>query len=453
MPTEVGCAWLRAQVSVSVFNAISAAGVVAMLVVAWVFSTDRRRVNWRVVGWGVGLQLLVAGVIFLTPGSAGVFRAVNDAALAFIDAGQEGVRFLFGSLAYPPGTEGPAGESLGFFFFAQVLPVIIFFAALMQVLYYAGVMQRLIQAFAWVFSRLMRISGAESLYAASNLFVGVEAATAVRPYILKMTRSELCLLLTAGMATVASSVLAAYVGMLHHVFPQIAGHLIAATLISIPAAIATAKLIVPESEQPLTLGRRVPLAYERDHSAIDALINGAMAGGRMVLAIAVLLIAFLGFVAVVNLVLGAMGGWTGAWAGWEGDWSLQAMLAWVFWPLTVVIGVPPADAALVGQLLGERLVVTEAVAYPHLADAMREEAFSDPRSPVIAAYALCGFAHVASLAIFVGGIAGLAPERRADLVAVGPRALLAATLACLMTGAVAGLFYHEGVAGIAPGPG
>lgn len=427
----------------SVSNLVSAGGVLVLLAIAWLCAVERRRPNVRLLVWGVGLQLAVAAMIFAAPGSGAVIATVNSAALAVIDAGQEGARFLFGPLATPPDEQG---AGIGFIFATQVLPVIIFFAALMQLLYYLGVMQRLIAGFAWLFTRLMRISGAEGLCAAGNLFVGVESATAVRPYIRQMTRSELCLVLTAGMATVASSVLAAYVGMLGHVFPEIAGHLIAATLMSAPAAIVMAKLVWPETGEPLTLGQRVAAAYEPDHGALDAVINGAMAGGRMVVAIAALLIAFLGLVAVVNLLLGAVGEPVNAWLGWHVDWSLQGLLAWVFTPLVLVIGVPPEDARLVGQLLGERLVVTEAVAYPHLAEAMQEERFADARSPLIAAYALCGFAHIASLAIFIGGVAALAPERRADLVRVGPRALLAATLACLMTGAVAGIFYHAQVA-------
>ncbi|MFP4165899.1 MAG: NupC/NupG family nucleoside CNT transporter [Opitutales bacterium] len=428
------------------YNLISACGILALLLLAWAVSPDRRQINGRVIAWGVGLQLLFAGVIFLVPASRPVFSSINDAAVAFIDAGQKGVVFLFGRLAYPPGTEGPEGESLGFFFFAQVLPVIIFFAAFVQLLYYLGVMQRIIRLFARVLTRVMRISGAEGLCAASNIFVGVEAATAIRPYLQKMTRSELCLVLTAGMATVASSVLAAYVGMLHRVFPEIAGHLIAATIMSVPAAIVMAKLVMPETQTPETLGKNVPLAYERDPTAIDAVINGAMAGGRMIVSIAVLLVAFLGLVGVANLLLGTIGGWVHGGLGWkEAEWSLQNLFGWMFRPFAVLMGVPPADAGVVGKLLGERLIVTEAVAYPHLANAMEEAIFTSPRSSVIAAYALCGFAHVASLAIFIGGVAGLVPERRADLSRVGPRALLAATLACLMTGAVAGLFYHEGM--------
>jgi CNT family concentrative nucleoside transporter len=440
--------WLTLP-GMSIYNLLSLVGVVLMPVVAWGVSSNRRRVNWRVLGWGVGLQLLLGAVIFSMPGARHVFAAVNDAAVALISAGSEGQRFLFGRLAQPPGKE----TSLGFYFAFQVLPIIIFFAALMQLLYYLGLMQRVIQAFAWCFTRLMRISGAESLCVASNIFVGIESATAIRPYLANMTRSELCVVLTAGMATVASSVLAAYVGMLHHVFPGIAGHLISATLLSAPAAIVMAKLLVPEEQSPATLGQTVKLQIERDPSAMEAIINGAMAGLRMVGHIAALLIAFLGLVAVINLGLQALGAPLNDWLGADVSWTLQSLLGWMFTPFALVMGVPPADAPHVGQLLGQRLVLTEAEAYPALAEAMRNDTFVHPRSAVIAAYALCGFAHVASLAIFVGGVAALVPERRHDLARLGPRALLAATLACLMTGAVAGVFFQGGATGLTPAGG
>jgi CNT family concentrative nucleoside transporter len=296
----------------------------------------------------------------------------------------------------------------------------------------------------------MRISGAESLCAASNIFVGIESATTIRPYLAKMTRSELCLVLTAGMATVASSVLAAYVGMLHSVFPTIAGHLISATILSAPAAIVMAKLLLPEMGKPETMGQSVELQVEKAPSAIEAIANGAFAGLRMVASIAALLIAFLGLVALVNLLLGAIGQPINALFGFNVTWTLQNLLGWVFAPLVWTLGVPASDINIVGQLLGQRLILTEAEAYPALAEAMRNNAFENPRSPVITAYALCGFAHVASLAIFVGGVAGLVPERRTELAQVGPRALLAATLACLMTGAIAGLFFHSGATGLQP---
>jgi len=310
----------------------------------------------------------------------------------------------------------------------------------MAMLYHWRVMPLVIRGFAWVFTRLMRISGAESLCAASNIFVGIESATTVRPYLPQMTRSELCTVLTAGMATVASSTMAFYVFLLRDVFPTIAGHLISASILSAPAAIVMSKILLPEEGEPLTMGKDVEPNVEPAAGAMDAVIAGAMAGVRLVVGICALLIAFLGIVAVVNLVLGGYG-----------LSSLEQIGGAVMTPLALVMGVPPADAVKVGTLLGERLVVTEVPAYQHLAALLANQEFVHPRSVVVVTYALCGFAHVASLAIFVGGIAALVPERRKDLAAIGPRALLAATLACLMTGAVAGTFYHGGVAVLAAG--
>lgn len=417
-------------------NLISLLGIAALLAIAWLLSSNRRRVNWRVLGWGLGLQLALAALIFLVPGSPRVFLWLNAAVKAVLDASVAGQKFVFNDLG------DPAGSPVGFVLAFQALPLIIFFAALMQLLYYFGVIQLVIRGFAWVFTRLMRISGAESLCAASNIFVGVESAATIRPYLGKMTRSEFCTVLTAGMATVASTVLLVYVSFFEGTIfaDTIAGHLISASIMSAPAAIVMSKLLVPEEGMPLTLGRSVKLEYERESNAIESIINGAMAGVKLLVGVVALLIAFLGLLALVNLALGAAGGPVNHWTGWTFDWSLQNLLGWALTPLAWLMGVPWAEAHSIGQLLGERLVVTELVAYKDLAKLVLAGKLSD-RSVVVASYALCGFAHVASLAIFVGGYAALVPDRRKDLAAVGPRALLAATLACLLTGAVAGLFY------------
>jgi len=430
------------------YNLVSFAGVFVLMGIAWALSADRRRLNWRAVGWGVGLQLMLALVVFRAPGSADAFLWLNGLVGKVLGAATAGQKFVFGTLALGPGETGAAGEqSIGFILAFQALPIIIFFAALMGLLYYLGVMPLVIRAFAWVFTRLMRVSGAESLCAASNIFVGIESATTIRPYIARMTRSELCTILTAGMATVASSTLGLYVLFLGGVFPTIAGHLISASIISAPAAIVMSKLLLPEDARPITMGRRVELLYERESGAIEAVINGAMAGVKLVVGIVALLIAFLGLLALADLALG----WVGGWVGVPGL-SLRGILGAVMAPFAVIMGVPPADAQLAGGLLGERLVATEVPAYQHLAEAIADGSLQ-PRSVVIVAYALCGFAHVGSLAIFAGGISALEPGRRRDIAAVGPRALLAATLACLMTGAVAGTFFHSGAGVLTVGGG
>jgi CNT family concentrative nucleoside transporter len=423
------------------YNFVSFAGIFILIGFAWLLSTSRRAVNLRVIAFGVGLQMLFAVVVFVVPFGARFFLFVNDIVVKFLDSASAGTRFVFGRLALPPGTTGGMGEeSLGFILAFQALPTIIFFAAIVGALYYLGVMSRLIRVFSRAFTWLMRISGAESLCAASNIFVGVEAATTVRPYLRDMTRSELCTVLTAGMATIASSVLALYVFILKGQFPTIAGHLVSASILSAPAAIVMSKVLLPETEKPVTLGVEVEPHYERESSIIEAIINGANAGLKLIFGIVALLIAFLGILALFDSGLG----WLGGLVGLETEISFTVILGYVFYPFALVIGVPSADAMEVAKLIGERVVATEVKSYQDLAVLISEGTLADPRSAFLATYALCGFAHVASLAIFVGGIAALVPERTKDLSGVGFRALLAATLACLMTAAVAGTFYTQG---------
>jgi len=424
-----------------IYNFVSFAGLFVLLGVGWALSADRRRMNWRVIAWGVGFQLALGAVVFRAPGSRAVFAWLNDAVLAVLSAAQAGQKFLFGALADGAAMDRAFGAGQGFVLAIQALPVIIFFAALMALLYHWRIMPWVIRGFAWLFTRLMRISGAESLCAASNIFVGIESTTTVRPFLARMTRSEFCTILTAGMATVASSTLAVYVGFLGDTFPGIAGHLISASILSAPAAIVFSKVLLPEDGEPVTLGRSVRPQVEPAAGAIDAIVGGAMAGVRLVVGICALLIAFLGMIALVDLGLGQVGRWVGMDGGQSGTLSLSWLLGYAFRPVAAAIGVPWSDARLAGEMLGKRLIATEVPAYFDLAAALKAHAFQHARSPVVIAYALCGFAHVASLAIFVGGTAALVPERRGDLAAVGPRALLASTLACLMTGAVAGTFF------------
>ncbi len=426
-------------------NLVSFAGIFLLMGVAWAFSANRKIVNWRVVCWGTALQLVLALFIFVIPAGSRVFLAVNDAVVSVLDSAQAGTRFVFGRLALPPGARNEAGEeSLGFILAFQALPTIVFFASLMGALYYAGVMPRLIRFFSRTFTRLMRISGAESLSVSSNIFVGVEANMTVLPHLARMTRSELCTILAAGMSTTASNVLALYVFILRKQFPAIAGHLVSASILSAIAAIVMSKIILPETGTPETLGADVVPHYEKESTVIEAVINGANEGVKMIVGIVALLLAFLGIVALADSILGAGGGALNAWTGLKIDWSLSGLLGYISYPFTVMIGVPPEDAAAVARLIGERAVLTEVKAYQDLATLLAAGAIKDPRSAVLAAYALCGFAHVASLAIFVGGTAALVPSRTKDLSAVGLRALLAATLACLMTAAVAGTFYTGG---------
>jgi len=423
------------------YNLVSVAGIFILLAFAWLFSANRRNMNWRVVVGGIALQIVFALFVFLFPPGVKVFLVVNDVVVKVMESASAGTRFLFGRLALPPGTTNEAGEkSLGFFLAFQALPTIVFFSALMSVLYFFRIMPLLIRAFAYVFTKLMRISGAESLCASSNIFVGVESAFTIRPHLPEMTRSELCTVLTAGMATVASNILAVYVFTLRGQFPTIAGHLVSASILNAPAAVVMSKILLPESETPKTLGESIRPHYEREGNLFEAVINGANGGVRLIVGIGALLLAVLGLVALVDLVLGGVGGLTGI----QIDWSLKGLLGYVFYPFTLIIGVRPADAWTISKIIGERAVVTEVVAYQDLAKVLKDGVLTDMRSAVIATYALCGFAHVASLAIFIGGISALAPSKTRTLAQVGPRALLAATLACLMTACVAGTFFSEG---------
>jgi concentrative nucleoside transporter, CNT family len=413
-------------------NLISVGGLVVLLGVAWLFSAHRWVINVRLLGWGVGLQLLFGFFVFVFPPGRNLFFWLNKLVFRVLSFAGEGSRFVFGSLALGPEKKG----SLGFFFAFQVLPAVIFFSALVALLYHFRVMQLMIRAFSWLFTRLLRVSGAESLCASSNIFVGVESALTIRPYLHQMTRSELCTILTAGMATIASTVLGLYALMLKGSFPSIAGHLISASILTAPAALVMSKLVMPETETPQTLGKVVEPEYEQTGNWVEAIVHSTMAGVKLAVGIASMLIAFLGLLAMLNAFLG----WCGGWVGLEGL-SLQQILGYLFYPLVVAAGVPLEDAGQVSSLLGLRVVATELPVYQKLASLAAQGEFHSPRSVVIATYFFCGFAHVPSVAVFVGGMSAVEPRRARDLSALGFRALLAATLACMMTGAVAGLFY------------
>lgn len=423
------------------YNLISLFGIFSLMLVAWVFSKDRRNINWRVIFWGVGLQLLFAGFVFYLPVGLFLFRWINDIVIKVLSFANEGMYFVFGPLAVSPGGVAATGEkSLGFILAFQALPAVIFFSALMAILYHIGLMPKVVKAFAYVFTRLMKISGAEALCTSSNMVVGIESVFTIRPYIEDMTVSELCTILTAGMTTIASTVMAVYVGFLYNEFPTIAGHLVSASILSAPASIVMSKLLCPEEQHPKTLGKVVAGTYEKASTWIEAIIRGSQEGVKLVIGIVALLLSFLGLLAMVNWFISVLGHWIGTALNISLDLSLQKILSFLYYPLTFMMGVVPDDILKVSTLLGERTIVTELVSYQHLSQYINSGILTNPRSIIISAYALCGFSHIASLAIFVGGISTLAPSRAKDLAHVGFRALFAATLACLMTGAVAGVF-------------
>lgn len=430
------------------FNLSSFCGIFVLLCIAWLFSPQKKNINWRLIRNGLGLQMLFALFVFVVPAGAKLFLGLNAVVINVLNSASAGTRFVFGRLALPPGTVTDAGESsLGFFLAFQAFPTIIFFSALVSILYYTGVLPWLIKRFAALFTRVLNISGAESLCAASNIFVGVESALTVKPYLQDMTRSELCTVLAAGMATVASNVLALYVFTLQEQFPTIAGHLLSASIIAAPSALIMSKLVLPEAEQPKTLGMTVAPYYEREQNLFEAVIHGANTGVRVVVGIVALLLAVLGLVALVDLGTTTLGAFINSAAGISIDWSLKGLTGYIFYPLTLIIGVPMEDAVLISKIIGERLIVTEVTSYQDLAAAIAAGTIVNPRSSVIATYALCGFAHLASMAIFIGGVSALVPGRTAELSRVGFRALLSATLACLLTASIAGTFYTSGYGG------
>jgi CNT family concentrative nucleoside transporter len=428
-----------------ILHLLSALGFLAFAGIAWLCSNHRRKVAWKTVVWGLGVQLVVGLLVFRLPGSQRVFLWLNDAVLALLDVTKSGTAFLFGPLAAQPGEPG----SVGFILLFQVLPVAIFFSAFTSVLYHLRLLQIVVRVFARVFHRLLGISGAESLCGAANIFVGVESSLVVRPYLAKMTRSELLTVLTTGMGTVASSTLGIYVAFLSGKFPQIAGHLLSASVISIPAAVVMTKLLLPETETPETLSHVPPEdPATRSRNLMSAIITGAMDGLKLAAGISALLIAMLGLVALVDKLLALPSGWLGL----QPPLSLVGILSRVFYPFAALLGIAPADVPQAARLLGERVILTEVVSYQDLAQLISTGQLADPRTVVILSYALCGFAHVASVAIFVGGTAALAPSRRDDLAGLGVRALLAATLATLMTGCVAGIFTSGQEVLLKPGP-
>ena len=400
---------------------VSAAGFLAMIAIAWAFSQGRRRFPWRPVVWGSAIQLALGFTLLRTPIGAVFFAFTNgivDLFLRYVDAG---VRFVFGALV-----------DTGFSIAVNVLPIIVFMGSLFAVLYHLGVLQRVVGALAQVLSRTLGTSGAESLAAVANIFVGMtEAALVVKPYLERMTRSELFAVMTVGMATVAGSVMLAYVGMLG---PGYAGHLATASLLSAPAGLLLAKVIIPETGVPETGGARHAAVEDAAVNVIDAAAQGAIAGLRLAAYVGALLVAFVAMVAMLNDALA----WTGALVGLP-DLTMQRVLGWLLAPLAWLMGVPWQDAAQVGALLGVKTVLNEFLAYQELGRLIHAGALTE-RSARIASYALCGFANFGSLAILLGGIGGIAPSRRPEVARLGLLSILSGSLASFMTACVAGIY-------------
>jgi concentrative nucleoside transporter, CNT family len=408
-------------------------GLAVLVGIAWAFSRDRRAVRWKLVATGVGLQIAFAAVVLEVPAGRVVLEAIARGFIVLLGFVDVGSHFVFGKLA--------DASAFGFVFAVQVLPTIVFFSSLTTVLYHLGLLQRVVRTMAFCITKVLDVSGAETTAVCANVFVGQsEAPLAIRPYLEKMTDSELMTVMVGGMAHVAGSVMGAYVGLLGGDSPGerqfFAKHLLAASVMAAPATFVMAKMLVPEKGEPLTRGT-VKLEVERAHSnLIDAAASGAADGLRLALNVGAMLLAFVSLIALVNAPLRWLGDVLSARAGHTVDLSLQAILGFVLAPLAWVIGVPWSDAPLVGSLIGEKVVINEFVAYSDLSAHIQE---LGRRSQVIAAYALCGFANFGSIAIQIGGIGGLAPSRRSDVARFGLRAVLGGSLATLMTATIAGV--------------
>ncbi len=444
---------------------MSLVGIFLLVGVAWVLSTDRRRIDWRPVIWGVGLQLLFGAIVLSDAASYFFFVVVDEGVSRLIGFANKGAEFVFQSVE-PHQVLDPSGEPKFYVgiktgisppaktFAFWVLPTIVFFSALMSLLYHIGVMQVVVRVLAKLMVRTLGTSGAESLSAAGNIFVGqTEAPLLIRPFVKDMTRSELMAVMTGGFATVAGGVLGAYVSFLKGV-PNIAGHLVIASIISAPAALAVAKVMVPETEVPKTRGEATlpePPPGEAPQNAVEAVARGAADGMQLAINVAAMLIAIVALVAMFDWAIGLVPvtfceegvqvGY-GCAAGRTGSpLSLSIVLGWVFAPVAFIMGVPWSESAVVGGLLGEKIVLTEFLAYIHLGELIQGDTpVMSERSAIIASYALCGFANFASIGIQLGGIGGMAPERMGDLASLGMRAMIAGVIAACMTGAVAGVY-------------
>jgi concentrative nucleoside transporter, CNT family len=399
-------------------------GLLTMLSLAYAFSTNRRAIRLKTVAWGLGLQVAFAIFVLKIDLGRTLFQKAGDAVNRLLGYAFAGSQFVFGDL-------GKQGSHLGFYFAFQVLPTVIFICALFAVLYYIGVMQLVIKAAAWLMIRLMGVSGAESLNVAASIFMGqTEAPQTIRPFLPDLTYSELMTVMTSGMAHVSGSIMAAYIAF--GIEPK---HLLSAVIMTAPGTLVMAKMLVPETEVPRTAGRVVmseeEVELEKNENLLGAIARGTTDGLHMALNIAAMLISFLALVALFDGIMGGIH----AHIAWFPS-SLEAILGALFAPIAWVIGVPWHDCRLIGNLLGVRMVLNELVAFSMLGP---QKVALDPRSFTIATFALCGFANFSSIGIQMGGIGALAPNKKADLAKLGIRAMLAGTMANLMSASIAGM--------------
>ncbi len=418
-------------------------GIAVLTSVLWLFSSNKRKVNWAMVGKGMLLQFVLALAVLKVPGVSWAFEKFSLVAVTLLDFTREGSTFLFGSLI----TET---DNFGYLFAFQVLPTVIFFSAVTSLLYYYGILQRVVKAMAWVMQKTLKLSGAESLAAAGNIFIGqTEAPLLVKPYIAGMSRSELLSLMSGGMATIAGGVLAAYIGYLGGDTQEgqlfFAKHLLTASVLSAPAALISAKILLPETEDVIEVAEIS--SADMGSNALDAISNGTTQGVKLAVNVGAMLLVFTAIVYGANYIfVEGIGSWTGlnAWAtevtnGRYDSFSLQFIMGALLSPIAWILGVPPADLMLVGQLLGEKTILNEFYAYVSLTEMKNAGLFTSERSIILSTYMLCGFANIASIGIQIGGIGVLAPSRRKDLSELSIKALIAGTVASLYTAAIVGL--------------
>ena len=398
-------------------------GVVAILALAYVFSTNRRAVRLKTIAWGLGLQMAFAWFVLRFPAGQRTFQVAKEGVTRLLGYAYAGSHFVFGDLANPD-------SNLGYFAFG-VLPTVIFIAAFFAVLYHLGVMQIVIRVFAWVMTRVMGASGAESLNVAASIFMGqTEAPLTIRPFLPELTRSELMTVMTSGMAHVSGGIMAAYIG-----YGIDAGHLLSAVIMTAPGTLVIAKMLVPETEQAKTAGKVVMSVEEEEaekkENLIGAIARGTTDGLHLALNIAAMLISFLALIALIDGIFAGIHHWI----AWFPE-SLERVLGVIFAPVAWLIGVPRQDCATIGSFLGTRMVANELLAFKMLGAAQKT---LDPRSFAIATFALCGFANLSSIGIQIGGIGALAPNKRGELARLGFRAMIAGTMANLMSASIAGI--------------
>ena len=422
----------------STYRLISLSGFFVIAGIAWVTGT-RTKIKIETIIGSISLAWTLGALTFWFSGSRAALEWINDLMIALLSASQKGSIFLFGPLALSPGqTLADGSSSIGFVLAFQVFPSVIFFSALLGGLYYLGIMQKIVRFFSRAFYRILSLSGAESLAASANLFVGIESGLTVRPYLKKMTRSELLTLITCMMATVASTVMGIYVIALHKVFPNIAGHLVSASLISIPCAILVSKLFCPEQDQPETLGESHDDSRDNSNQTnlMNAFVEGGSQGVKMAVGIATVLIIVLGLEALLDLILGKLPEFLSQ------PFSVVRLLGWITFPFSILLGLRPEEWEIAAQILGSRFIETEVSAYFSLASIQATDAALTIRSMAIMTYALCGFVHISSMGIFVGGLSALVPSRAHEISLIGLQALWTSFLATLLTGCIAGSLVH-----------